>query len=121
MIKKQSYHIFWIIIANAGQGFGASVPCSSDGSVSATCTIGSKTYTMELVNGKLVLPRNPNSTANPKARVHYVPVKTASGTKLPIVVKVTATGSDGSTKTVTLKASVLVKGNMYQDTGTGDR
>lgn len=107
----------------AGYGFGVSVPCSSDGNVSATCTIGSKTYTMELVNGKLVLPRNPSSTANPKARVHYIPVKTASGTKLPITITVTATNKEDSSDVITktLTASVLVKGNMYQDTGTGDR
>ena len=105
----------------AGYGFGVSVPCSSNGSIAGTCEIGTKAYTMEMVNGKLVLPRNPNSTSAPKARVHYIPVKTASGTKLPVVVTITATGVDGSTKTATLSATVLVKGNMYQDTGAGDR
>jgi hypothetical protein len=108
----------------SGYGIFASVSASySDVSALQLTMIynfgfGSKSVTLqETSNGVFAFPVNAASPTG--SRCVYIPVETADGT-YTLTITVTAKNAAGEVLAETKTASVIVKGNMYEDDFTGD-
>lgn len=108
----------------SGYGIFASVSASysdvTDLKLTATYNFGfgSKSVTLqETSNGVFAFPVNAASPTG--SRCVYIPVETADET-YTLTITVTAKNAAGEVLTETKTATVVVKGNMYEDDFTGD-
>lgn len=108
----------------SGYGIFASVSASYSDVTDLKLTMtynfgfGSKSVTLqETLNGVFAFPVNAASPTG--SRCVYIPVETADGT-YTLTITVTAQNATGEVLTETKTATVVVKGNMYEDDFTGD-
>ena len=108
----------------SGYGIFASVAASYSGvtdvKVTMTCNFGFGTQTVQLEETGSGVFEYPVNAASPLGkRCVYIPVKTQDGS-YPLTFTITARNVEGELLTETSTATVVVRGNMYQDDFTGD-
>lgn len=108
----------------SGYGIGCSVTVDVENgtvtSIVARNTATGKTYTLENVGGKYVLPVNRESLTG--KRVDYLPVNTPDGDyKWDIKITVQSVDDPNEVVTRSVTAKYTIDGVMYEDDFTGDR